>query len=242
MKRRSLSMLLLVLPVISGCASMDCCNWFGRNTDGSTNMGNKPTPVQAGPIGSTYVRPGAGTVTPTTMNSGTTTPPVIISSPAQSAPAMPAGAMPPSPTLTPPPAMPSAPGSLQSQGSFNQLPPAELTRMSDGVAPVPPSISAPTVNTKSIDLNVTGSTSSAPVQATPMLLVPVTSQSPGAGANLQTPPPVIEMPAVTAPQITAPSIQPAPKATGAGSQAGMNPGTVPPPLPPPPAIPVLGGK
>ena len=244
MKRRSISIWLLLLPVISGCASMDCCNWFGRNTDGSTNMGRKPTPVQAGPIAGTYTKPGAGTVTPTMNGNATSTPPVIISSPAQSAPpSMPNSAS--SPLLTPPsmPSDVSAPGAMRSQGTFNQLPPAELTNTGSS-SPVlaPPTISAPSVNTKSIDLTLPGSTSQAPSTATPMLLVPVTSQSPGAGASLQVPPPVIEMPAVAAPQINGPAIQAAPKPSNTVNQTGMNPGTVPPPLPPPPAIPVLGGK
>lgn len=244
MKRRTISMWLLLLPVISGCASMDCCNWFGRNTDGSTNMGKKPTPVQTGPIAGTYVKPGASTVTPPAFGNGTNTPPVIISSPAQAAPPSvpPSGS---SPLLTPPsmPSELSSPGAMRNQGTFNQLPTAELTSTGN-TNPVlaPPAISAPAVSTKSIDLNLSGSMTQTPSPATPMLLVPVTSPSPGAAAPLQMPPPVIEMPAVGSPQINAPVIQSAPKSGSAATPAGMNPGTVPPPLPSAPAIPVLGSK
>ena len=50
-----------IVLVCSGCSSIDCFRWWGRNTDGSNNLaGHKPPPTQPGPIAATHQNPTMG--------------------------------------------------------------------------------------------------------------------------------------------------------------------------------------
>ena len=239
-----------VIVSMSGCSSFDCCHWWGRNTDGSANLGKKPTPYQQGPIAGTYTNPNAATTTaPVQQMTPPATAPVVTTSPAQSY-ILPVEQT--SPALTPP----SPPSPLQNStsvppgtsmqlddrnkpatnGSFpgNQLPTAVMNGLPDNK----PSIPSPVLPTPEIagpTIPGTARTDNTPMS---LILAPPPMPSQNGARNVSTPP-TIAMPEIAMPAIAKPLDIAPPKVAMTGRFGGLNPGTVPPPLAPPPAVPVF---
>ena len=245
--------LLLSLWIVAsaGCSSTSCCNWWGRNTDGSSNLArNKPTPVQQGPLAGTYTRPGNETTT-IIQSSGPTNqaPPVVSLTQANQA----ASGAPSSPLMAPPTppqgVVPTQYEPSSSRGVLppSQLPPASVAELPENKPSIPTPdmpITMPQVQAPALDLTVPGATSSGgttPASPTPLLLAPPNTP-PTAGASMNIAPPNIEMPVINAPTIPKQFEIAPPKVIATGKPAMLNPGTVPPPLPPPPSIPVLDKK
>lgn len=242
----------LILVGVSGCSTFDCCHWWGRNTDGSSNLGKKPAPIQQGPIAGTYSNPGlSNTAAPVQPMIQPTAAPVVTTSPAQTySPANEAN----SPAITPPsppsplqnaPGIPASNLPLENRssstvsGSFptDPLPTTIITELPENrpsiPSPVPPTpqVAGPTIP---------GQTTRVENSPMPLLLAPQASAPPpGSTLNGQ---PTIAMPEIVVPTISKPMDVAMPKVANSGKGAGLNPGTTPPPLPPPPAIPMLNGK
>ncbi|MFO0815454.1 MAG: hypothetical protein U0796_19735 [Gemmatales bacterium] len=244
---------------LSGCSSLDPCNWWGRNTDGSSNLGRKPTPVQQGPLASTYSRPGNSNTQPST-SSAPVMPPVIVSSPAQAAPPVPQN-LPPA-TLQQPadssplsvPSMPPGLGAMdtrqRSSGSFPQASVDTKQNMTT-LAVSQPSILSPAqpgldVKGPAIDLSVPGNPAQPVQQAQlsnnsfPMMLAPGSSST-SAMNSLDRPitMPTIDMPAMNAPNVPEVMMPSLPMTARTGRAATLNPGTTPPAMSPPPSVPTL---
>lgn len=243
----------LMMVFLSGCSTLDCCHWWGRNTDGSSNLGKKAAPIQQGPIGGTFTNPGsANTTAPvqpliqpaatplvTTSPAQTYSPPIEQSSPAITPPS------PPSPLQNTAPI--SSSNTIQmdnrtnssASGSFpsNPSPASIVTELPENKpsipSPVPPTpqVAGPTIP---------GQTriESSPM---PLLLAPQGSTSLNTAGNM-TNQSAIAMPEIAVPTIAKPMDVAMPKSAGSGKNAGLNPGTNPPPLPPPPMIPTFDGK
>lgn len=231
--------LLIGLACSAGCSSIDCFRWWGRNSDGSSNLAhNKPSPIQAGPIAGTYQNPVMGTVVqpPSTIKPATT-PPVVVSSPVQAAP--------------PPSLNTSPPVNLAPPGVFPQQPPnapPEILGPTSNSSPISkgtdivenrPSIPSPVmpdiaVKGPNIDLTVAGASS-----PSPLLIAPTVGNQAVERALTQLSGPSIPMPQTGMPQMpTAPNIPVPPMAGMNGTRTvSLNPGTVPPPLAPPPQVP-----
>lgn len=237
----------------AGCSTLDRCNWWGRNTDGSSNWGKKPTPVQQGPIASTYSRPAATTYSPIQQPLNAAPTPVVTSSPVQVVPEAPQQA--PSPVLTPPnqaiPApdqsIPVAPPMPQTSdqskpvsGSFlpaSQLPSAGMSELPENK----PSIPSPTLPTPQLAGPTVPGALPVENSSMPLLLAQPSSAMPQAPSNSASPL-NIAMPEIAVPTIAKPMDLPAPKMSGAGKTNSLNPGTTPPPLPAPPVPPSFDGK
>lgn len=245
---------LFVVVSISGCSSLDCCHWWGRNTDGSSNLGKKPAPIQQGPIVGTYNNPGASNLTSTIQQPiQPTTTPIVTSIPVQTY----------SPTveqnnsaLTPPAPpssslqnmAPSLPGTTTqvdnrtkapSGGGFppNQLPAAIVTDLPENKPSIPsPMLPTPQVSGPTIP-------GAAGVDSSPMPLLLAPQVSPGQNSYATTPSqPALSIPEVAVPTIAKPMDIATPKLAVTGKNMMLNPGTIPPPLPSPPIPPVFDGK
>lgn len=237
----------------AGCSTFDRCNWWGRNTDGSSNWGKKPTPVQQGPLASTYSRPAATTYSPVQQPLNTTPAPVVTSSPVQVVPEVPAQA--PNSVLTPssqaiqaphqsipvaPPVSQTSDQSKPISGNFipsTQLPSAGVSELPDNK----PSIPSPTLPTPQVAGPTVPGASPVENQGMPLLLAQPSSAIPQAPSN-STPPLNIVMPEIAVPTIAKPMDLAAPKMSGGGKSNSLNPGTTPPPLPAPPVPPSFDGK
>jgi hypothetical protein len=238
---------------VSGCSSLDCCHWWGRNTDGSSNLAhNKPDPVQQSPIGGTYNRP-ASTASPLQQPVQPAATPLVTASPVQTFNAPPSDSS--NPLLTPPSppanvmappqnAVPGAiPTSLQTEdktklgnGSMlpnTPMPPATANALPENNPSIPqPMVPAPLV---------TGPATTSERSSAPMVLgLPANTTANTAPGMPE--PPTIAMPVIASPEVTKPLDIAPPKVGTPGKTATLNPGTVPPPLSPPPAIPVLDSK
>jgi hypothetical protein len=239
---------------LSGCSVLDPFNMFGRNTDGSSNWGRKPTPVQQGPIAGTYTRPG-NTVSPPPVNSTSPggMPPVIVTTPAQAAPTpsstqTPPQNLPPA-TLQPPseasPLMPPSPPGLGAMDSRQRTPGTIIQTQADfNALPVnQPSINTVTqtqveVKGPAIDLTMPG----APTQSSPAAGQSTLAPMLAPNTSVGTASPSVTVPSIDSPMLAAPSIpevmlpsMPAPAKTG----RTLNPGTKPPVMPAPPQVPPL---
>ncbi len=239
-----------VIVSMSGCSSFDCCHWWGRNTDGSSNLGKKPTPYQQGPIAGTYTNPNAATTTaPVQQMTPPTTAPVVTTSPAQSyilpveqtSPAL-TPPSPPSPLQNSTPVPPGTSMQLDDRskpstnGTFSgsQLPTAVMNGLPDNK----PSIPSPVLPTPEIagpTIPGAARTDNAPM---PLILATPPMPSQNAARNVSAPP-TIAMPEIAMPAIAKPLDIAPPKVAMTGKFGGLNPGTVPPPLAPPPAVPVF---
>ena len=245
---------LLVMLSVSGCSSLDCCHWWGRNTDGSSNLGKKPAPIQQGPIAGTYNNPGVSNLTtPIQQPIQPTTTPIVTTNPAQTySPTLEQN----SPALTPPAppssplqnTTPTPPGTTTqvddrtkapSGGVFppNQLPAAIVTDLPENKPSIPspmlptPQVSGPTIpGAAHVD--------SSPM---PLLLAPQVSASQSSYATMPSQP-ALAIPDIAAPMIAKPMDITTPKVAVTGKSNMLNPGTIPPPLPSPPLPPVFDGK
>lgn len=246
----------LILVGVSGCSTFDCCHWWGRNTDGSSNFGKKsaPAPIQQGPIGGTYTNPGvANTATPTQPLIQPASTPVVTTSPAQTySPVIEQNSPATTPPAPPSPLQNAAPvtpgGTIQTDnrtnpstsGTFpsNPLPTTIITELPENKpsipSPVPPTpqVSGPTIP---------GQTTRVESSPMPLLLAPQAPTSQNTGVTMPGEP-TIAMPEIAVPTIAKPLDVALPKVTVPGKSAGLNPGTSPPPLPPPPVVPVFNGK
>jgi len=246
----------LILVGVSGCSTFDCCHWWGRNTDGSSNLGKKsaPPPVQQSPIADTYSNRGvSNTATPNQLLIQPANAPVVITSPAQTytpvneqnSPAITPPA-PPSPLQNAPPVSPS--GTIQidnrtnpsTSGTFpaNPLPTTIITDLPENK----PSIPSPVPPTPQVSgPMIPGQTTRVESSPMPLLLAPQGPTSPNSGGTMPGQP-TIAMPEIAVPTIARPLDVALPKVAIPGKSAGLNPGTTPPPLPPPPAVPMFNGK
>lgn len=249
---------LVIISAFCGCSTFDCGSWWGRNSDGSSNLArNKPQPYQPGPIAGTYSNTGAPTAGTTIVQppqAAPVKPPVVISSPVQTAPTPTDTTI---PSLTPPPApTQNQSGVIPSQ--YPSAPPAVDTSRVPGGATVgsfmsplqmpdnQPSIPAPVnpgpqVKGPALDLTLPGRTMNQtvpPGSTTPMPLVLM----PPANQPVQVQPPVVDMLPIASPVIDAPLQIAPPRIGGVGKPAVVNPGSVPPPLMPPPSVPQLDLK
>lgn len=245
----------LLMIGLSGCSTFDCCHWWGRNTDGSCNLGKKPSPVQQGPIGGTYSNQGVINNAPIQPNIQLTATPVVTTAPAQSyTPAAEQN----SPAITPPAppsplqsTLPNAPGitvqidnrttsSPTSSGSFPSQP-SPATIISD-LPENKPSIPSPVPPTPQVPgPTIPGQTPRIENSPMPLLLAPQGSTSQNTGVNMPGQP-TIAMPDIAVPTIAKPLELAMPKAAGMSKNSGLNPGASPPPLPPNPPVPVFDGK
>lgn len=251
---------LLFVTTLCGCSSLDCGSWWGRNTDGSSNLGRKPVPYQAGPIASTYNNAGGMPSTSIAVQPPVTTqvkPPIVTTSPAQAAPV---STEPSSPSLVPP----TPPLQLQGISPSQYQPPAPAEMQQKPVGPpgtfmspqaipdnqpsIPlPSVNMPQVKGPTLDLTLpsTSMNTAPPSSPTPLMLTPTSSASrPEMDKNnTAIAPPAIDFPTIPSPAIHAPLNISPPRIGGIPIKSeGLNPGTVPPPIPAPPSVPALDVK
>lgn len=234
----------------AGCSSTGWCNWWGRNTDGSNNLGRKPSPIQQGPIAGTYSRPGNETTAPLVQPPGATTPPPVVTTipPTSSAPSDSS-----SPLMAPPtPPQGVVPSQYQPQSNNgvlppNQLPPAGLTMLPENKpsinSPEMPTVLVPMpqVQAPTLDLTLPGAANAGSGSPTPLVLAPMNTPS-SERASTTIAPPSIEMPAIAAPNVGKPVEIAPPKGASVGKAPSLNPGTTPPPLPAMPTPPVFDKK
>ncbi|MFT3882247.1 MAG: hypothetical protein QM703_21675 [Gemmatales bacterium] len=216
----------------------------------------KATPIQQGPIASTYNNPvNANTITPTQPMIPPANAPVVTTSPVQTYPTAPTVIEQSSPVLTPPSppspllnGTPPSTGALQIDDRTRSMPPGTFppNAMTTPVMPdLPdnkPSIPSPQPPSPQVaGPNIPGATR---VESSPMPLLlapqpPMSQQNTAGTIPAQS---TIIMPEIAAPVISKPLEPSLPKATMPGKNNTLNPGTTPPPLPPPPSIPVFDGR
>ena len=244
MAARNFLFLCMTCLMCVSCSSTSCCNWWGRNSDSSINLGRKPTPTQQGPIAGTYTHPG-NTASPVSSTEYAkppqqiTTPPVGTTLPQDLN----------SPLMAPPTAPQNVtPSQYQSSGNTGTIPskplvPAGSLQLPDNSPsinqPAMPSIqgqvSMPQVQAPPLDLTMPSSAS--PV---PLMLAP--SNKEPALIGPATAPPAVEMPSIAPPNINMPLDFSPPKASMPGKSPSLNPGTTPPPLPANPTPPQFDKK
>jgi hypothetical protein len=249
---RAMGWVLLGAMASAGCTSLDCCRWWGRNTDGSNNLArNKPNPVQQGPIAGSYQNPSAGQYAPQNMQvqppANVSMPPgqapVVVSSPAQSAPVPSNNAAPPTyPGTNTPinlnvpgtfPQPPSSPPELIGPTSSNSSSSKPNTMVENTPSIAPPTMPDVAIKGPSIDL-------SAMNQQSPLLGAPPNASNSSVDKALaQMSAPTIAMPNTTMPQSTMMPTIPTPMISGMQGMKmpALNPNSTPPPLPAPPAVP-----